>query len=54
MCIRDSYEPRVSLTDTEVNAFPDENSLDITIRYDIIGISAPSQSINFVLEPTRL
>lgn len=52
--VLDNYEPRVSLTDTEVNAFPDDNSLEITIRYDIIGISAPSQSINFVLEPTRL
>ena len=49
-----NFEPRVLLRTVQVNAFPDSNAVDIKIGYDIVGISAPSQSINFVLEPTRL
>jgi len=49
-----NFEPRVKLTDVNVQSTPDANSLDITIFYDIIGLAAPSQSVNFVLEPTRL
>ena len=49
-----NFEPRVKLTDGKLISTPDDNSLDITIFYDIIGLSAPSQSVNFVLEPTRL
>tara|TARA_B100001175_G_scaffold112438_1_gene95390 strand:- start:28756 stop:29160 length:405 start_codon:yes stop_codon:yes gene_type:complete len=49
-----NYEPRVKLNDVVVENYPDQNALDISIRYDIIGLAAPSQSIKFVLEPTRL
>ena len=49
-----NYEPRVKLNDVVVQNYPDQNALDISIRYDIIGLAAPSQSIKFVLEPTRL
>ena len=49
-----NFEPRVLLRRVEVNSDPDSNSLDITIGYDIVGISAPSQQLNFILEPTRL
>ena len=49
-----NFEPRVKLTDVKLISTPDDNSLDITIFYDIIGLSAPAQSVNFVLEPTRL
>ncbi len=49
-----NHEPRVKLTDVVVQNYPDRNCLDITIKYDIIGLSSPSQSINFILEPTRL
>ena len=49
-----NFEPRVVLQDVEVLVTPDDNSLDITIRYDIVGLAVPSQTINFVLEPTRL
>ena len=47
-------EPRVQLTGIGVDVTPDDNALDIKIEYSIIGISAPSQSINFILEPNRL
>ena len=49
-----NFEPRVALTDVKVDARPDENSLDIEISYNIVGLSLPTQTINFILEPTRL
>ena len=49
-----NFEPRVELTDVSVDPRPDENSLDIEISYNIVGLSLPMQTINFILEPTRL
>ena len=49
-----NFEPRVKLTDVAFVATPDQNSLEVSIFYDIIGMSAPSQQVTFVLEPTRL
>lgn len=48
-----NFEPRVVLRKVEVNPRPDENALNISINYDIVGLGAPTQSINFVLQPTR-
>ena len=47
-------EPRVELIDVDVQSQPDNNSLDIRISYDLVGLSAPTQILQFVLEPTRL
>lgn len=47
-------EPRVQLTGIGVDVTPDDNALDIKIEYSIVGMSAPSQLINFILEPNRL
>jgi len=49
-----NFEPRVSLKSVEVDADPDNNALDITISYGIVGLSTPTQTITFILEPTRL
>ena len=49
-----NFEPRVLLQRVSVNSFPDQNAIDITINYDIVGLSTPTQSVNFILEPTRL
>ena len=49
-----NFEPRARVTDVKFLSTPDENSMEITIFYDIIGLSAPTQSVNFILEPTRL
>jgi hypothetical protein len=49
-----NFEPRVLLRAVQVNTFPDQNAIDITINYNIVGLSAPAQSLNFILEPTRL
>ena len=49
-----NFEPRVRLTDVAFISTPDKNSLEVSIFYDIIGLSAPTQQVTFVLEPTRL
>ena len=49
-----NFEPRVILTDVKFLSTPDENSIDVTIFYDIVGLNTPTQSVNFILEPTRL
>ncbi len=48
-----NYEPRVSLI--SVTAYPDydNNSFDVTINYNIIGVDVPAQQLEFVLQPTR-
>ena len=49
-----NFEPRVRLTDVDFKSFPEQNAIEVIINYDIIGLSAPTQSVNFILEPTRL
>lgn len=49
-----NFEPRVTLKSVDVASDPDNNALEITISYDIVGLSTPTQTINFILEPTRL
>ena len=46
-------EPRVDLND--VKAFPDydNNTFDVTIVYEIIGIEIPAQELQFVLQSSR-
>ena len=50
----DNFEPRVNLKNVVVRSRPEVNTLDVTISYDIVGLSLPTQVINFILEPTRL
>jgi len=47
------YEPRVRLQDVKVKANYDNNEFNVTISYDIIGIEALPQQLNFALQPTR-
>jgi hypothetical protein len=49
-----NFEPRVDLTDIQVISTPDNNALSVTISYDIVGLTRPTQSVSFILEPTRL
>ena len=48
-----NYEPRVNLLDVLVNPNPDENEMDVTITYEIVGIDIPPQQLDFVLLPVR-
>ena len=47
------YEPRVKLKDVRVKPDFDEHSFDVTIVYDIIGVDALPQQLNFALQSTR-
>ena len=47
------YEPRVKLDNVKVEPNYDNNEFDVTITYDIIGIDALSQQLNFALQSTR-
>ena len=48
-----NFEPRVDLLDTVVVANPDDNEMNVTIEYEIVGIDIPPQQLEFVLLPTR-
>ena len=47
------YEPRVKLDDVQVKPNYDNNEFDVTITYDVIGIDALPQQLNFALQSTR-
>ena len=47
------FEPRVKLQDVKVDPDYDNNEFNVTITYDIIGIDALPQQLNFALQPTR-
>ena len=47
-----NYEPRVNLLDVLVNPNPDENEMNVTIKYEIVGIDIPPQQLDFVLLAT--
>ena len=48
-----NFEPRVIVRRVDVGIFPEDNELDVTIVYDIVGLAVPTQAINFILQPTR-
>ena len=47
------YEPRVTNLRVELDPYPDMNAFNVNVVFDIIGLQAPTQSFNFLLEPTR-
>ena len=49
-----NFEPRINLSDINVIANQDSNSLEIKIAYQIVGLPLPQQNIEFLLQPTRV
>ena len=49
-----NYEPRIELNSVYVIANRDFNELTIQVSYDIVGLPIPSQTIEFLLQPTRV
>ena len=47
-------EPRISNILVSVSNPQDSHELNVTIQYDITGISAPSQAVDVVLFPARV
>ena len=48
-----NYEQRVGDIGVEVDAIPDSNTLNVKVLFEIVGLEAPLQSFDFILEPTR-
>ena len=48
-----NFEPRVSNVGATVKARPDDNTLNVSVFFDITGLDLPTQSFSFILEPTR-
>ena len=48
-----NFEPRVKLDRVEVVPNFDDNELNVTIVYDVIGAPLPKQQLSFALTPTR-
>ena len=47
------YEPRVDNLNVQMDEYMDANGYNVTVFFDIVGTSIPTQSFNFLLEPTR-
>ena len=49
----ENYEPRVDNVQVEILPEFDNNALEVTVIYDIIGQDLPTQEYTFILEATR-
>jgi phage baseplate assembly protein W len=47
------YEDRVENLLVKVNPQPDNNSFDVNVYFDIVGLDLPTQAFSFILEATR-
>ena len=47
------FEPRVSNLVVDVKPFPDDNTFEVDIKYDIRGLDVDTQIFSFLLEATR-
>ena len=48
-----AHEPRVGDVGVEVLAFPDNNSFEVKVLFEIQGLEVAPQSFTFILEPSR-
>ena len=49
-----NYEPRIDNIKVDVSIYPDYNDLNCTVQYDIVGIPAPTQTVDVLLFPARV
>ena len=49
-----NFEPRIRNIDVTVSIYADSNEMNATIQYDIVGIPAPSQTVDVLLFPARV
>ena len=48
-----AFEPRISNLVVDVKPFPDDNTFEVDIKYDIRGLDVGIQTFSFLLEATR-
>ena len=49
-----NYEPRIDNIEVTSSIYPDSNELNCTVQYDIVGIPAPTQTVDVLLFPARV
>ena len=49
-----NYEPRIDNIKIDVSIYPYYNYLNCTVQYDIVGIPAPTQTVDVLLFPARV
>lgn len=49
-----NFEPRIQLSSVLVSYPEESNELNVNIKYNIVGLPFPIQTIDFVLQPTRV
>ena len=47
------FEPRISNVVTTATVYPDTNEMNSLVQYDITGLPAPTQKVEFNLQPAR-
>ena len=48
------FEPRIANLVVTTTVYPDSNELNCTVQYDIVGIPAPTQTVDVLLFPARV
>lgn len=49
-----NYERRISLTSVLITYPEESNDFNVRISYDVVGLPIPSQTVDFILQPTRV
>jgi phage baseplate assembly protein W len=49
-----NFEPRIKISSVLVSYPEESNELNVNIKYDIVGLPFPVQTIDFVLQPSRV
>ena len=49
-----NHEPRIDNIDVTVRVSPDTNEMNATVQYEIVGIPAPTQTVDVLLFPARV
>jgi phage baseplate assembly protein W len=50
----DNYEPRIDNVEVSVSILADSNEMNCTVQYNIVGIPAPTQTVDVLLFPARV
>ena len=49
-----NYDPRIDNLDITVSLYPDSNEMNVTVQYDIVGMTAETQIVDVLLFPARV
>ena len=49
-----NFEQRIATSSIKITYPEESNELNVTISYNIIGLAIPTQTVEFLLQPTRV